>query len=70
MKAKILKDWINGLDDDFDVTIFGTKRIPGEVLKTMSYPYPNDLIEFEPEIGDTSYSEKVSRLDINLDKPL
>lgn len=70
MKAKIIKDWINELDDDFDIVIFGAKKIPDEILKTMSYPYPNEHIKFEPEIGDTSYSEKTSRLDINLDNPI
>ena len=70
MKAKVLKDWINRLDDDFEITIFGVKRIPDEILKTMSYPYPYDHFKFEPKIGDASYSEKVSTLDIDIDKPI
>ena len=83
MKVKELKEFLNRVDDDFDVVIGATKTIPenerGTVGATKTIPenergtvgyaaYPTEYFRFIPEHGDIGYSPKIICLDIDLDK--
>ena len=70
MKVKELKQFLNKLDDDFEIELNARKEIPEEKLKQMSYPYPYDRFKFEMELGDIGYSSKIAQLWIDLDKPI
>jgi hypothetical protein len=70
MLVKDLNDFLKKLPDDFEIKIITNKRISDGNLKTMSYPYPIEYDTYEIELGDISWSEKVTSLTINLDKPL
>jgi len=69
MKVKELKQFLNRLDDDFNVELLGKKAIPQEQLDKMSYPFPYDRYRFELTTGDIGYSSKIAQLWIDLDKP-
>ena len=69
MKVKELKEFLNSVDDDFDVIIGATKTIPENERGTEGYAaYPIEHFRFIPEQGDIGYSSKIIRLDIDLDK--
>ena len=69
MKVKELKEFLNRVDDDFDVVIGATKTIPENERGTEGYAaYPTEHFRFIPEQGDIGYSSKIIRLDIDLDK--
>jgi hypothetical protein len=70
MKVKELKQFLDRLDDDFDIKLLGKKAIPQEQLDKMSYTFPYDRFEFELETGDIGYSSKIAQLWIDLDKPI
>ena len=70
MKVKKLKQFLDRLDDDFDIKLLGKKAIPQEQLDKMSYPFPCDRFEFELTTGDIGHSSKIAQLWINLDKPI
>ena len=69
MKVKELKEFLNRVDDDFDVIIGATKTIPENERGTEGYAaYPTEHFRFIPEQGDIGYSSKIIRLDIDLDE--
>ena len=69
MKVKELKEFLNRVDDDFDVVIGATKTIPENERGTEGYAaYPTEHFRFIPEQGDIGYSSKIIRLDIDLDE--
>lgn len=70
MLKKDIEKFLSNIPDDFDVKIIGSKRIPDEMLKTMSYPYPLEYFTYEFNFGDICYSEKVTSFQIDLDNPL
>ena len=47
-----------GLDDDFNIELRVRTKLPPEVLKEMSYPYPWKTIYSEIEFDDIGYSNK------------
>ena len=68
MKVKELKEYLDYVDDDFDVIIGATKTIPENKRGTEGYAaYPLKHLRFIPEQGDIGYMSKIIRLDINLD---
>ena len=69
MKVKELKEFLNSVDDEFDVIIGATKTIPENERGKEGYAaYPIEHLRFIPERGDIGYSSKIIRLDIDLDK--
>ena len=70
MLVKDLKEFLNKLPDDFEIKIITEKRIPDEILKTMSYPYPIEYNHFDFDFGDIGWSSKITSLGIKLDEPL
>jgi hypothetical protein len=68
MKVKELKEYLESVDDDFDVIIGATKTIPENERGTEGYAaYPTKHFRFIPKQGDIGYMSKIIRLDINLD---
>ena len=70
MKVKELKQFLDRLDDDFELVLNASKRIPDSILEKMSYPYPIETTHFEITTGDVGYSDKIAQLCINLDEPI
>lgn len=60
MKISELKQLISDVPDDFEFEIEVRKRIPDDVLATMSYPFPDDTETCVTERGnhDIAWSEK------------
>ena len=67
MTVKELRDRLESLPDDFEVVVCAEQAIdcPGSLYDR----FPN-YDTYAIEFGDTGYSDKVTRLDINLDNPL
>ena len=64
-KAELLKI-LNSADDDFEIKLYHTTRIPQETLDSMSYPYPFNHQEFTlVEKRDIGYSDKVVSFEIS-----
>ena len=70
MLVKDLKEFLNKLPDDFEIKIITDKRIPDDVLKTMSYQYPIESNNYDFDFGDIGWSSKITSLRIKLDEPL
>lgn len=70
MKVYELEEILKKLPKDFDIEISTSKRIPEDILKTMSYPYPLEYSKYNLELGDICWSSKIISLHVNLDKPL
>lgn len=58
MKVKEMKEFLNRVDDDFEITISLIDEIPEIILKDSAYPYPYNYLKTNFEFDDISYSEK------------
>ena len=70
MKVKELKEFINSLDDDFDIELNTQEKIPQNELDQMDWKYPYRTNKYQLTTGDVGYSNKVVQLWIDLDKPI
>ena len=68
MKVRELREFIERLDDDFEIELLGKKKIPQEELDKMAYPFPYDIYKFELTTGDVGHSSKIAQLWIDLDE--
>ena len=69
MTVKELREFLNRVDEDFNVIIVTTKPIPIKELSS-EYPYTHYRCRLEPCEGDIGYSSKTISIDIDLDKCL
>ena len=53
-----LKKAIANIDDDFTIDVRIVKELSEEELSGSNYPYPDEYIKANLEIGDISYSDK------------
>lgn len=69
MKVGELKNLLDGLSDDFDVTVMVIEKIP-EDERDPIYPYPSSALDFNIDDADISCSEKKVCLHIHYDNPI